>query len=140
VDGAAVGPSRHAPHLLAEVAGPVTAAAMVAAHRSRSRRWFSSFDSLRPGGESSDSRGRVRWGIAFALCRAFFALGPLLNPLLHLIYFQVINLVGLLKLLRIKELREEDKKKILSPLKIGGGSELCHKLINCIYHFPIVVT
>lgn len=47
VDGAAVGPARHAPHLLAEVAAAVPAA-MVAAHRRRRR---SCSDSIRSGGE-----------------------------------------------------------------------------------------
>jgi len=65
VDGAAVGPSRHAPHLLAEVAAPVPAA-MVAAHRRRRR--CSCSDSIRSGVRgaganltvpSSDSCGRV---------------------------------------------------------------------------------
>jgi hypothetical protein len=43
----------------------------------------------------------------------FFALGPPLNPLLHLVHFQVIK-----ESLRIKESRKEDKKEILSPLKL----------------------
>lgn len=47
VDGAAVGPARHAPDLLAKIAAPVTAA-MVAAHRRRRR---SCSDSIRSGVE-----------------------------------------------------------------------------------------
>lgn len=56
VDGAAVGPARHAPYLLAEVAAGVPTA-MVAAHRRRRVRFNQISDWFGAGGPMS------RWGI-----------------------------------------------------------------------------
>lgn len=53
VHGPAVGPARHAPYLLPEVAASVAVPTMVAAHRRRRRRRLCCSDSIRSGWDAS---------------------------------------------------------------------------------------